>query len=365
MSGKKEVFSIVMAGGRGERFWPRSRVSKPKQLLRLLGDLTLIEQTVERLKPLSGLENTIIITNADYVAPMRSLLPDLPAENIVGEPMGRDTAPCVALAAALVAARTDNPEAVMAVVPADHAINDVETMVATLNSCADMALDGRIVTIGIPPSFPSTGYGYIKCGAPIPSPSDVKFYESEGFREKPDAETAETFIADGSYKWNSGMFVWTVRSIMDALREHAPQLAEGAESLKEAARSGELDQALEKFYPTFEKISVDYAIMEKVDNVAVAECPFDWDDVGSWSALRNQIEASENNNVVQALHVGIDTKDCVVVGDSDHLIATIDIDDLIIVHTDDATLVCKTNAAQRVKEIVKLISEKENLRGYL
>jgi len=365
MPGKKEVFSIVMAGGRGERFWPRSRTSKPKQLLRLLGDLTLIEQTVERLEPLSGPENTIIITNADYVAPMRSLLPDLPPENIVGEPMGRDTAPCVALAAALVAARTDNPDAVIVVVPADHAIKDVETMVATLDACADMAMNGRIVTIGIPPSFPSTGYGYIKCGKSIPSDSNVDFYESEGFREKPDAETAEKFLQDGSYKWNSGMFVWTVKSIMDALEKHAPQLAEGAEFLKKAAHKERLEEELEKLYPTFEKISVDYAIMEKVDNVAVAECPFDWDDVGCWSALRNQIEPVDNNNVVQGLHVGIDTKNCVVVGDSSHLIATIDVDDLIIVHTDDATLVCKSNAAQRVKEIVHAIAKDENLRGYL
>jgi len=361
----KEIFAVVMAGGKGERFWPRSRVSKPKQLLRLLGDLTLIEQTVERLEPLAGLKNTLIITNADYVAPMRSLLPDIPEENIIGEPMGRDTAPCVALAAALVAARTDNPDATMVVVPADHAIKDSATMVATLDACADMAMAGHIVTIGIPPSFPSTGYGYIKCGEKLPADSDVKFYESEGFREKPDEETAEKFLADGSYKWNSGMFVWTVEAIMDALRKHAPSLAEGAEALKNAAKRGALDEELEPRYSSFEKISVDYAVMEKVDNVAVAECPFDWDDVGSWSALRNQITSSENNNVVQGLHIGLDTKDCVIVGDSNHLISTIDVEDLIIVHTDDATLVCKSQAAQRVKEIVHAIAENENLRDYL
>ena len=362
---KKDVFAVIMAGGKGERFWPQSRTSRPKQLLRLLGDLTMIEQTVNRLKPLMPAENIMVITNADYVAPMQSLLLDLPKDNIIGEPCGRDTAPCVALAAALVGSKTDNPDAVMLVLPADHVINDIEAMVKVLSDCAELAADGKIVTIGVNPNSPSTGYGYIKCEDRIDSDLATKFYISGGFREKPDIDTAEKFIEEGCYKWNSGMFAWSVSTIMDAFRKYAPNLAEGAETLKQAVFDGEFAEKLISQYEKFEKISIDYAVMEKVDNVVVAECAFDWDDVGSWTALRNQIPATAENNVVKGLHVGLDTKNCIIFGDSNHLISTIDVDDLIIVHTEDATLVCKSESAQRIKEIVHTLAEKPELQGFI
>jgi len=361
----KDVFAIIMAGGKGERFWPQSRVSRPKQLLRLIGKLTLIEQTVNRLKPLVPAENIIVITNNDYVAPMQSLLTEIPKDNIIGEPFGRDTAPCVALAAGLVSAKTDNPNAVMIVVPADHVINDGTAMIKVLSDCAEVAVDGKIVTIGVNPSFPSTGYGYIRCEDRIENQLDTKFYISGGFREKPDSETAEKFLEEGSYKWNSGMFVWSVSTIMDAFKKHAPDLAKGAEVLKNALLDGDFASKLKEQYKLFEKVSIDYAIMEKVDNVVVAECAFDWDDIGSWTAIRNQINPSANNNVVMGMHVGLDTKDCIIVGDSHHLISTIDVEDLIIVHTEDATLVCKSQSAQRVKEIVHKLSENPELKGFL
>ena len=362
---KNDIFAVIMAGGKGERFWPQSRSSKPKQLLRLIGNLTLIEQTVDRLTPLVNYENIIVITNEDYVAPMRSLLEDIPQENIIGEPLGRDTAPCVALAAAVVASKTDNPNAIMVVVPADHVINDNKALIEVISDCADIATSGKIVTIGVNPSFASTGYGYIKCGSQLSTDTETKFYESEGFREKPNVQQAEEFIAAECYKWNSGMFVWTVSTIMNAFRQHAPALAKGADVLKDAILKGAFERKLKLQYELFEKISIDYAVMEKVDNVVVAECTFDWDDVGSWTALRNQVRASSNNNVVQGTHIGLDTKDSIIVGSGNHLIATIDVDDLIIVHTDDATLVCRSKSAQRVKEIVHLIDKKPGLRGYL
>ena len=361
----KNVFAVVMAGGKGERFWPQSRTLRPKQLLRLIGKLTLIEQTVERLTPLVPAENIMVITNEDYVAPMRSLLTDIPDSNIIGEPFGRDTAPCIALAAGIVSSKTDNPDAVMIVLPADHVINDTAAMVNVLSDCAEIAINGKIVTIGVNPDFPSTGYGYIKCEDRIDSDLNTKFFVSGGFQEKPDADTAEKFLSDGCYKWNSGMFVWTVSTIMKAFEKYTPKLAEGAEILKKALLDGEFEEKLKQQYELFEKISIDYAVMEKVDNVVVAECAFDWDDVGSWTALRNQIHPSENNNVVRGMHVGIDTKDCIIVGDSNHLISTIDVEDLIIVHTDDATLVCKSKSAQRVKEIVHKLSENPELKGYI
>lgn len=362
---KKDVFAVIMAGGKGERFWPQSRISRPKQLLRLLGNLTMIEQTVNRLKPLMPPENILVITNKDYVDSMQSLLTELPADNIIGEPCGRDTAPCVALAAALVASKTENPDAVMVVLPADHVINDVDAMVAVLSDCAEVAVGGKIVTIGVNPAFPSTGYGYIKCEAPIENGLNTNFYVSGGFREKPDIETAEEFLVAGCYKWNSGMFAWSVATIMNAFKQHAPSLAEGAEVLKNSITQGNFESELKTQYEGFEKISIDYAVMEKVDNVVVAECAFDWDDVGSWTALRNQIKPDEDNNVVRALHVGLDTKNCIVFGDSKHLISTIDVENLIIVNTEDATLVCKSESAQRIKEIVHKLSENPDWKGYV
>ena len=362
---KKDVFAVIMAGGKGERFWPESRVSRPKQLLRLLGDLTMIEQTVNRLKPLMPAENIMVITNAGYVDSMQSLLTELPPENIIGEPCGRDTAPCVALAAALVASKTDNPDAVMVVLPADHVINDVDAMVAVLSDCAEIAAGGKIVTIGVNPAFPSTGYGYIKCEDPIDTGLKTKFYVSGGFREKPDLNTAEEFLAAGCYKWNSGMFAWSVSTIMDAFRTHSPALAKGAEILKESVQNGTFESELKTQYEGFEKISIDYAVMEKVNNVVVAECAFDWDDVGSWTALKNQIKPTEDNNVVRGLHVGLDTKNCIIFGDSNHLISTIDVDNLIIVNTEDATLVCKSDSAQRIKEIVHKLGENPDWKGFI
>ncbi len=253
----------------------------------------------------------------------------------------------------------------MIVLPADHVINDTEAMVNVLSDCAEFAADGKIVTIGVNPNFPSTGYGYIKCEGQIASDLKTKFYVSGGFREKPDIDTAETFIKEGCYKWNSGMFVWSVSTIMNAFRKYAPSLAEGAEVLKQAVFDGEFAEKLISQYENFEKISIDYAVMEKVENVVVAECAFDWDDVGSWTALRNQVPATSENNVIKGLHIGLDTKNCIIFGDSNHLISTIDVDDMIIVHTEDATLVCKSESAQRIKEIVHLLGEKPELKGFL
>ncbi|MCF6176815.1 MAG: NTP transferase domain-containing protein [Victivallaceae bacterium] len=362
---KDNYYAVVMAGGKGERFWPQSRTSHPKQLLRLIGNLTLIEQTVARLMPLIKPENVIVITNHDYIAPMRSLLTDLPQENIIGEPVGRDTAPCVALAAGIVMARSQDKHAVMMLLPADHVIRDTESMLKVLDDSAKVALEGNIVTIGVNPSFASTGYGYIQCGEQLPQDSETSFFKSLGFKEKPNLATAENFIAEQCYKWNSGMFVWTVDTILKAFKQHAPALAKCASKLQKATKQGKLETVLAQEYPQCERISIDYAVMEKVDNVVVAECAFDWDDVGSWTALRNQIRPRENNNVIRGMFESIDASNCIVVGDANHLITAIDVDDLIIIHTDDATLVCNAKSAQRIKELVHILGEKPETKRFL
>ncbi len=362
---RNNFYAVVMAGGKGERFWPQSRTSNPKPLLRLVGDLTLIEQTVERLRSVALPENIFIITNRDYVPPMKSLLSDIPQENIIGEPVGKDTAPCIAMAAAVVSARSALKNPVMGIFPADHVIKDVEAFAKVIKDSADFAEKGKIVTIGLNPTYPSTGYGYIRCGNNLPANSETRFYKGLGFTEKPDHETARNFLADGSYKWNLGIFLWSVPTLMDAFKKFAPELEAAAENIKKSVKTGKFDETVETEYSKLERNSIDYAVMEKITNLVVAECSFSWDDVGSWTALKNQIRPSENNNIVRGLHSGLNTSDCIIVGDNNHLISTIDVDDMIIVHTDDVTLVCRTHSAQRLKELLKQMSSDPKFAKYL
>ncbi|MDD3118254.1 MAG: sugar phosphate nucleotidyltransferase [Victivallales bacterium] len=363
---RENIFAIVMAGGKGERFWPQSRASRPKQLLRLIGSLTLIEQTVARFDEMLPPDHIIIITNQDYVAPMRSLLPRIPAENIVGEPVGRDTGPCVALAAAMVRARAEGDDAVMIMLPADHVIHDTASLLQVVRDSVTAAAAGHIVTIGVDPVFPSTGYGYIHCGErETVGDLATAFYHSEGFREKPDVATAEKFVAEKCYLWNSGMFIWSESVLTAALRRYAPALAALRDNLYRAALEGRLTAQLVTEYRQCRKISIDYAVMEQVDNVIVARATFDWDDVGSWTALRNQIRPEKSNNVVRGLHESIGTSDCVIVSDAKHLVATVDVSDLIIVHTDDVTLVCNARSAQKIKDLVQQIGSKPELAQFL
>jgi mannose-1-phosphate guanylyltransferase len=364
-----DFYAVVMAGGRGERFWPQSRASRPKQLLRLIGNLTLIEQTVERLKPLVSDDNTLIITNRDYVEPMRSLMPQLNPLNIIGEPFGRDTGPCVALAVGIIRAMSKgNDEAVMCMLPSDQIIRDSASMREVLADAGRTAVEtGKIVTIGITPEYPSTGYGYIKCGAALERPGRTVIRQSEGFKEKPDAETAARMLAEGSYRWNSGIFIWTVGSIMNAFRRHAPELAALADAICHSYADGEMNETILEEYGKCERISIDYAVMEKLaaEEVLVAESTFDWDDVGSWTSLRNQVKPDTDNNVVQGLFEGLNVHNSIIVSDSSHLVTAIDIEDMIIVHTEDATLVCKTPSAQRVKELIARIAANPDLDSFL
>lgn len=368
MQKRDDAYAVIMAGGKGERFWPQSRVSHPKQLLRLLGNLTLIEQTVERLLPLFDPSNIVIITNSDYVAPMQSLLSSIPDENIIGEPMGKDTAPCIALAAAYVKSVSKQADPLLTLLPSDHVINDADSFRQVVADSIEVAKKGKLVTVGIAPTFPSSGYGYIKTGHAMPYAYGTVFKEGLGFKEKPSVETAAEYLKSGQYKWNGGIFVMSVSTLEAECVKHAPPLAALIKELGQAFSSPSKDarvSLLEKAYSKADRISIDYAVMEKSSNIVVAESSFDWDDVGSWTALRNQIRPESDNNVVRGLHVGVDSKNCIIVGGSTHLIATVDVQDLIIVNTDDATLVCNVKSAQSIKELVKLIASKPELSAFL
>ena len=270
-----------------------------------------------------------------------------------------------ALAAGIIKARSDNDNAVMVALPSDHIIRDTDSLINVLSDCAAPARDGQIVTIGITPTCANTGYGYIHCGEKLAYDTETVFCKSLGFREKPNLETAEKLLADGNYKWNSGMFVWSVKAIRDAFKAYAPDLEDLASTLEQAERDGKLFEVLPGAYHDCQKISIDYAVMEKVDKVAVAECSFDWDDVGSWTALRNQVRPNEDNNVVRGMFEGIDATDNIVVSDGNHLIAAIDVKDMIIIHTDDATLVCNAKSAQRIKELVHQIGANPDLSSFI
>ena len=367
MSDTSSIYTVVMAGGRGERFWPQSRQNCPKQLLRLLGSLTLIEQTTARMLSITKPENCLVVTNIDYVEPIRSLLPMLPAENIIGEPVGRDTGGCLALACGLLESRGINDNDFIIATPADHSIDSLPALSNTLLQAAKTAGEcDAPVLIGVKPEYASTGYGYIRCGTALDyGDGSIRFYSADGFREKPSAAEVEDMLQEDIWRWNSGIFVWTHGVFKRCVYEYAPELAAIAREVGRIGDGKELTDFLRDEFGMAPNISIDYAVLEKLDYLVVAECNFPWADIGSWTALRSQIRADENNNVVRGAFAGLDSENCIVIGENQHLIAAIDVNDLIIVKQGDVTLVCSEKSAQRVKELVHKLDQDPALRNFL
>lgn len=367
MKKNSKAFAIVMAGGKGERFWPQSRLSSPKQLLRLLGNLTLIEQTIERLFPVFCKENIFVVTNEIYVEPMRKLIPTLPSGNIIGECSRKDTAPCIASTVAYIKSLTQTEDPLLCFFPSDHVINDTAGFVQVVSDSLDMADGtGNIVTIGIKPDKVQTGFGYIENGEEIPFNGSTKFHKSVGFKEKPDLETAKKYFSNERYQWNSGMFFAQSSVWEKEFARSTPSLAAFISEVgKVLAKDGWNSPLFVELFNALSPISIDYAVMEKAENVVVADGTFDWDDVGSWTSLRNQIEADDDNNVIRGLHKGIDTKNCIIVGDSEKLIATVDVEDMVIVNTEDSLLVCSAKSAQKIKELVAILEKDPSLNKFV
>lgn len=337
------LYAVIMAGGRGERFWPAGRQTKPKQLLPLLGEQSMIEETVQRLFPLLAPERVLVITNKTFVSQIQELLP-IPAENVLGEPAGRDTAPCVALAAALVKRR--DPEATMILLPADHVIRPARVFQEVLAAAAERAQTGALVTLGVTPTCPATGYGYIHAG----EATATNFSKVLEFKEKPDKKTAEQFFRDGSYKWNSGMFIWRVDSIVKAFTEHAPELAK---KIRRWSETGEF----ESDFASCPKISIDYAIMEKADNVEVGDASFYWNDIGSWSSLRSVLPLDDDGNALRGNVVTLDSANNVLICGDDDLLGVIGMRDIAVVKSGNGILVCPLSEEQRVKELVGVLKK--------
>jgi mannose-1-phosphate guanylyltransferase len=351
-------YAVIMAGGKGERFWPLSTSKHPKQLLALVGDQPLIAQAVDRLNGLMPPENIFVVTNADLVAATRDAAPLLPAANIVGEPIGRDTAAAVACGGALVKAKDD--KGVFAVLTADQVMGDLDVFSATLKGGMDLAEQHDIlVTIGIEPTFPSTGFGYIESGADFTSAERVEYRKAVRFVEKPDEKTATQYLATGTFYWNSGMFIWSVPSLEKSFKTHCPEMALLMDSLTGYARDGKIIEGMDATYPALGKISIDYALMEKADNIVMACGTFAWDDVGSWPALESHFPQDDHGNTKIGQVEALDAERNIVLS-KDHLTAVIGINDLIVVQADGVTLVCPKDRAQDIKQMVVNLRAKGN-----
>ena len=366
-----ERFVIIMAGGRGERFWPVSREKRPKQLIRLLGERSFLQQAVERVLPLAPLGNILVITNESQAQEVRKQLPRLPRENVIAEPVGRDTCAAVTLGAALVGARSTT--GVMAVLPADHIIDEEKKFRRVLGDAFDLAGRGQvIITIGIRPTEPATGYGYIRVGKPLPCPEgapagNTAFYRAEQFVEKPQYDQALEYLNSGRYRWNAGMFVWSFATLTEGLREHQPAMCEACQHWLDAAGSpAKLKQVLARDYPALKKVSIDYALMERARNVIVADGAFSWDDLGSWTALARHLKADPEGNCAVADFIQVDGARNIIFDARTRarrtLIAVVGLRDAILVQTDDATLLADKNQAQKVKELVRKLAENPKLK---
>ena len=342
--------ALIMAGGKGERFWPKSRISLPKQFLSLTDDgLTMIQLTVKRILPVVAMDDIYIVTNRDYIDLVRTQLPEIPEENIICEPVGRNTAPCIGLGAMYISKKYE--DALMIVLPSDHLCRDTDKFLEIIEGACETAEQGdNLVTVGITPTYPETGYGYIK-------------YEPEAvlgmacavdrFVEKPDLPTAKAYLESGDYLWNSGMFIWKISTILGRMKELIPGTYKGLIGIRAVIGTPQERATLKEVFPGFTSESIDYAIMERSKNIYIIPGDFGWDDVGSWLAVERISKNDENGNTIQGTVVYRDTKNSIIQGSKDKVIAAIGIEDMIIVDTDDALLLCPKERAGEIKAILE------------
>lgn len=362
---QNNFYAVIMAGGEGSRLWPLSRQSRPKQMVALGSDRTLFQTAVERLRQVIPAERIFVVTVAAQAEKLQQQSPDIPRQNYLLEPMPRGTASVVGLASAVL--RKRDPQAVMAIVTADHLIQNETYFQHLLEDAYTLADDGYLVTLGIRPTFPATGYGYIQRGERLDG-YDFMAYQVKHFKEKPDEETARAFLTAGDHDWNSGMFIWRVDRIWEEFQRFMPELAEHLAAISAAWDTPAQDETLNALWPSIKPQTIDYGIMENADRVVVLPAlDLGWNDVGSWESIFEVFEPNADGNIVlNAEHLGIDTSDSLVISDhTQRLIVTLGLNDLIVVDTQDAVLVCSRQYAQKVKEVVNLLKKKEEARRYL
>jgi mannose-1-phosphate guanylyltransferase len=359
---------MIMAGGGGTRFWPRSREERPKQFLALGGDRTLLQMALDRVEAQVSPQRSWVVTGAAYRAETARQLPAVPADHIVGEPFRRDTAAAIALGAALIA--REDRSATMIVTPADHVIEPAQEFRRAAHVAEQMAEErpSALITFGIPPTYPATGYGYIHRAGELTHRQGISVYQVRGFKEKPPEELAERYVASGEYFWNAGIFVWKAATILDALRQLKPQMHAAVERIADAWPTPRREEVLRREFDPIERTSIDFAVMEHAaeagKEVLAVQASYRWDDVGSWLALERMNPQDADGNTVLATHAGLHTRDCVVVAEEGRLIATIGVDNLLIVQDGNATLVADKREEAAVKQLVDLL-KKKGLEKYL
>jgi mannose-1-phosphate guanylyltransferase len=362
------LHAMIMAGGGGTRFWPRSRDHRPKQFLTLGGDRTLLQMAVDRLEAQVPPARTWVITGAAYTEETRRQLPAIPETHLVGEPFRRDTAAAVALGAALIA--REDSSALMIVTPADHVIEPAQEFGRAVHVAEQMAAEhaDALITFGITPSYPATGYGYIHRAGELTTRQGMAVYRVRGFKEKPPEELAEQYVASGEYFWNAGIFAWRAATVLDALRQLKPGMHAAVERIADAWQTSRRDEVLRREFDPIERTSIDFAVMEHAaeagKQVLAVQATYRWDDVGSWLALERMNPQDADGNTVLATHAGLRTRDCVIVGEPGRLVATIGVDNLLIVQDGNATLVADKREEAAVKQLVEML-KKKGLNGFL
>jgi mannose-1-phosphate guanylyltransferase len=352
------LHAVIMAGGAGTRFWPASRDDRPKLLLELVGSTSMIKATIDRLGDLVPPERTLVVTNQRLVEPIAAQLSQLSAAAIIGEPCKRDTAPCIGLAAMLL--QRQDPDATMVVMPSDHVIQDEHKFREAVTQADALVQERpqRIVTFGIPPTYAAEIFGYVERAEPISGAGSAATYRVSQFREKPQATLARQYLESGSFYWNSGIFVWKAQTILDQLAVHEPEMTAHLQAITAAHGGANFDEVFQEEFAAIEGRSIDYAVMEHATDVVVIEAPFDWDDVGSWQSLSRLLDSDEDQNVIDARHMGLDTTGCIIRGQPEHLIVTLGVSDCIIVQTPDATLVANKHDEEAIRELVKMIEQR-------
>ncbi len=357
-------YAVIMAGGRGERFWPLSRRARPKQLLPILSDKTMLEETIDRVLPLVSLDHVVVVTDLELREAILAKVPSLGLEHIIAEPYGKST--CLAIGLAAVELRARDPEAVMIVLSSDHLIEPAEKLLEILREGVRIARQGEyLVTIGINPTRPETDYGYIKIGSQFASENGIHTYQVEAFREKPDHPTAQLYYQDRLHLWNSGMFIWSAQSILHSIERYQPDLKRALEKYAGHFGTPNQDTALQELYRESASISIDIAVLESADNVVVIKGDLKWDDVGSWLALQRTRKTGIDGNVEIGDVLTLNSFETTTVNDGDGIVVCFGVSDLVVVKTDNIVMVAHKTQMSQLKKLLNRLNEDEKLRQYL
>lgn len=354
---------LIMAGGLGKRLWPESSVTHPKHLLNLVGRESFLQAAYRRASHLFGRENTFLVIREELREAVVSQLPELPFDNIIAEPQGKDTAPCIGFASVWVRRRKGDDS--MVVLPADHIIRDEERFAEIISAAARQAKKGLLVTIGIKPTRAETGYGYLEIGNKLGDLDGIPLFEVKRFTEKPSHKKAKEFFEQGSFLWNAGIFAWTPNTILEQMELHLPELYQGLIRIEEALGTKDEQRVIREVYPSLPKISIDYGIMEKVSSVVAVPGDFFWDDIGDWKALERVLSKDKAGNIIRGLVEERESSNCILINRENKILGAIGLSDVIIINTEKGILVVRKEEAQKVKELVNELLKDEKLKKYL